>query len=400
MPEYQATIRPVREVEDLEVSWRRLEAQSERSFFLGWDWAATTIEVSGDSLLVAEIKSSQGVVALGLLVPVTEVRHGVMSFSQLCLNETGPDPARSVLIEYNTLLAAPEVEAPAWEALLQALDVAGAPHWDEIVVKNATIDLETSLKAIGLNIYRRAISGSAYVDLADLRARGVDTVEGYCAGLGGSTCRQIARSIKLYEERGVLTVDRAMTPEEGCSYLNEIQKLHKAKWHTRGTYNEASTEYLYAFHRKLVSRTIERGGVELARISAGGEPFAWVYNFVDRGQVLFNSGGFIVESDNRLKPGLVAHALLIAAHIKAGRDIYDFLAGDDRYKLNLGQPGPTFVSFVIQRLTLSLRIEGALRRVKHSLAGAQGLKSTYQSTQNCSNKPSHFLPSTTGGQII
>ncbi len=367
MPDYQVTIRPAKEVEDLETSWRRLEARSKRSFFLGWDWAATTIEVSGDSLLVAEIKLAQGVVALGLLAPVTEVRHGVMFFSQLCLNETAPDPARSAIIEYNTLLASREEEASAWDALLQALDAAGAPHWDEIVVKNATVDLEVSLKAVGLNIYRRAISGSAYVDLAELRARGVDTVEGYCAGLGGSTRRQIARSIKLYEERGALTVDRAMTPEEGCGYLMEIQKLHKAKWHTRGTYNEVSTEYLYAFHRKLISRTIERGGVELVRISAGGEPFAWVYNFVDRGQVLFNSGGFIVEKDNRLKPGLVAHALLIAAHIKAGRDVYDFLAGDDRYKLNLGQSGPTFVSFAIQRPTLSLRIEGALRRVKHSL---------------------------------
>jgi CelD/BcsL family acetyltransferase involved in cellulose biosynthesis len=369
MPALKATIRPVNEVKGLEAAWRKLETLSDRSFFLSWDWAASAIELSGDHLLVAEITSSRDIVALGLLAPVTETRHGVVRARQLRLNETGLDAERSVFGEFNTLLAAPEIEALAWDALIEALNRPDAPGWDEIVITNALTNLETRLKEMGLRIHRRSEHGSAYVDLASLRARGVDTAAGYIATLGKSTRYQINRSMKLYRDRGPLTVDRAKTPSEGCAYLAEIGKLQKAKWRARGNFNEASSAHLFEFHCKLINRTLERGGVELACISAGGEPFAWVYNFIDRGCVLFNSGGFKLDSDNRLKPGLVAHALLIEAHLSAGMNVYDFLAGDDRYKLNLGQSGPEFVGFSIQRPTFTLRAESILRGLKHNLEG-------------------------------
>ena len=46
---------------------------------------------------------------------------------------------------------------------------------------------------------------------------------------------------------------------------------------------------------------------------------------------------------------------------RAGR-IYDFLAGETRYKGNLGKPGPDFVYLLIQRPTAMTRAEAALRR--------------------------------------
>lgn len=367
----KATIRPVREVESLEEKWRTLERHVQPSFFLGWDWAATAIETSEDTLLVVEIFSGSDVVALGLLAPMVEKRHGVLTIRQLRLNETGHDSAHTVPIEYNSLLAAPEHQSACWNALLLALNQADAPLWDELIVSNALEGVESGLSQKGFAIHRRAEMGSGLVDLEKLRSDGVDTYAAYVGTLGKSTRQQLNRSIKQYEARGPISLDKAATLETAESYLQEIINQHNAKWGALGKESQAVSAHNIDFQRRLIKRTLAQGGVELVRISAGGDPFAWVYNYIEAKRVLYIMGGFKVEDDQRLKPGLVAHAVLIASHINAGRDVYDFLAGDGRYKLNLGQAGPDFTSFAIQRPTLALRAEKTLRGLKQRFAPAK-----------------------------
>ncbi|MBY0422908.1 MAG: GNAT family N-acetyltransferase, partial [Parvularculaceae bacterium] len=124
------------------------------------------------------------------------------------------------------------------------------------------------------------------------------------------------------------------------------------------------------FHERLIANAFPLGAVELLRVSAGAEPFAWLFNFVDRGRVLFNVAGLAFESDNRFKPGLVAHALAIEDHLRRGADVYDFMAGDERYKTELGAVGPRFVSLALQRPRVKLRIEDGLRWIRNRTARA------------------------------
>ncbi len=367
MQGFKATIRPVGEVESLEENWRNLERRFDPSFFLSWDWAATAIDVSGDDLLAVEIHSGDGVVGLGLLAPMIETRHGIFRIRQLRLNETVYDDGQTVPIEYNSLLSAPEDESACWSALMEALTRTDAPVWEELVVCNALARVEAALSNKGLTILRRAQSGSGFVDLAKLRAAGVQTSTDYVATLGKSTRQQLNRAIKLYEARGPITIDRATSVDQADIYLQEIIHQHNAKWRALGKESQAVSAHNIDFQRCLMKRLLEQGGVELVQISAGDEPFAWVYNYIEANRVLYVMGGFKVEDDTRLKPGLVAHAALIASHLNAGHQAYDFLAGDGRYKLNLGEAGPEFTSFAIQRPVFTLRLENALRNLKQRL---------------------------------
>lgn len=362
-----ATIELLGDIDTLENAWRSLEARADASFFLSWDWAATAIGMAQGDLLVARVTDADGVIALGLLSPMRETRHGVMRVPQLRLNEDGPHTNATLVAEGNGLLAARGMETLAWEAFLSALDGPGAPAWDEVIVSNAFTALEEKTRGPEWRVHRRAERGSAYVDLAALREKGIETAADYAATLGKSTRSQLIRSLKLYEARGNLTVDRAQTPAEADAYIGDMATLYSAKWRARGVDDSAKSDYLWEFHRKLINRLLGKGGVELARLSAGGAPFAFVYNFIHRDDVLFDMGGFVVEDDNRLKPGLTAHALLIVDHVRAGRARYDFLAGDDRYKFNLGQRGADYVDFAIQRRAPMLQLESALRAVKRRL---------------------------------
>ena len=364
MQNLTARIQSVAQYQGLEAAWRKLETKAARSFFHRWEWIATAIGLYRDNLLVAEISSPDEIVALGLFSQITETRNGVVRSRQARLFEAGAKADTTVEIEFNTLLAAPSYELPAWDALLSVIDDGGAPGWDEIVITNALAGLAEHFEAAGRRVHRRAQSGSGFVDLVGLRAAGVESADAYIATLGKSTRSQLKRSIRLYGERGPLTLKRAASRKEAFAILDDIIVLHEQKWRARGERGLGGAKHLVDFQRRLIERTLPAGGVELVQIAAGGEPFACVYNFIDGENILFNVGGFKLEEDNRLKPGLVAHTLLVESHLQSGKAKYDFLAGDARYKLSLGQPGPDFVSFAIQRDKPIFRIENALRSFK------------------------------------
>jgi hypothetical protein len=45
-------------------------------------------------------------------------------------------------------------------------------------------------------------------------------------------------------------------------------------------------------------------------------------------------------------------------------EVYDFMAGENRYKTSLGQPGPKMISVLIERPTPRVRLEYLLRRLR------------------------------------
>jgi CelD/BcsL family acetyltransferase involved in cellulose biosynthesis len=79
--------------------------------------------------------------------------------------------------------------------------------------------------------------------------------------------------------------------------------------------------------------------------------------------------GFNYEEDNRLKPGLVSHRVAIEHCLAAGDAVYDFLAGDDRYKRSLGTHGGRLFWLTLQERRLSFSLERRLRAAKRFAVG-------------------------------
>ncbi|MEZ5920622.1 MAG: GNAT family N-acetyltransferase [Parvularculaceae bacterium] len=356
----------------LEGDWCALERAGERSFFQSSFWLRAMLETAPKNIIAARIFDGEKIIAMTLLWPVTERRHGAFSVRQLRVNEIGADARDCAQGEFTTLIAEAGAEEKAWAALIEALlapDTPGAPQWSEIILTNALARSEAMIAEIAetknLRIHRRAEAGSAFVDLEALRKDGVADLEAYLTKLGRSTRAQIQRSLKLYSERGALSFERARTLEEAEDWFGAAAAWQSEKWRARGKKGILDAPFTMRFQQALIRGAFEAGGVELIRASAGGEPFAYLQNYIDRGAVLFNLAGFRVEANKHLKPGLVAHALAIEDHLKSGMCRYDFLAGDDRYKFNLGRKGPDFSSFAIQKKTAGLEAEHMLRRLKN-----------------------------------
>lgn len=170
------------------------------------------------------------------------------------------------------------------------------------------------------------------VDLSAVRAKKGD----YLSLLSSNTRSQIRRSIKEYEKIGHLQLTQASHTAQAQLFLRELTELHQRHWISRGEAGAFGSEYFRKFHQRLIERNFARGEIQLLRISAGDHDLAYLYSFVRDGRIYFYQSGFdydLIEKHSR--PGLVAHVLSVQHNAQLGNKIYDFMAGDSRYKLNL-----------------------------------------------------------------
>jgi CelD/BcsL family acetyltransferase involved in cellulose biosynthesis len=284
-----------------------------------------------------------------------QVRRRLLVAEALHLHATGDAAIDVIAIEHNGILA-DRAFADAPQAMLRHLLTNGG-DWEELHCPGVALEFAQDVE--GREI--RAEAGSALVDLAALRMAG----KPYLEQLSANTRQQVRRAMRGY---GEIALDVARTAETANAYLDALATLHQAYWTARGKPGAFASPFFGRFHRALIERHFAAGLVELVRVTAGGPPIGYLYNFLWRGGVDAYQSGFAYAEDARLKPGLVSHALCIERHLAAGAVRYDFLAGDARYKLSLGQPGPRLAHVVVQRPRLKFTVERALRKVKRAVS--------------------------------
>jgi protein-tyrosine-phosphatase/predicted ATP-grasp superfamily ATP-dependent carboligase len=236
-------------------------------------------------------------------------------------------------------------------------------QWHEIHFGGASESFDKYAVEAGLWAWHFSRKPSWAIDLDAIRKSG----KPYLDHLSSNTRYQIKRSLRLYEQRGPVTAKRARDVDEAMRFYAEMQELHQRYWVARGEPGSYAFPFYTRFHAKILADCIPRGAVEVVRIAAGESTIGYVYNFTSRGWVCAYHTGLAYDPDSKLKPGLVAHYLCIEQHLRENASRYDFLAGDNRYKANLGTPGPEMVHLVLQRPTMGFRAERALRQVKSTV---------------------------------
>lgn len=311
------------------------------------------------------VGNSRENVALGVFCEHTERRHGFVASRRLSLHQTGDPNLDSLMIEQNGLLVDRTHTAEISRNVMPWLEE-HLPGTDEFHFGGYYRDSEDkNLSDVGA--LRCAIvdeRNGSYVDLKAVR----ESKKPYLDHLSGNTRQQIRRSMRWYEESGEgLTFNVADTLETALRYYSNLKKLHQEYWQSKGEPGAFSNVFLDVFHDALIRSRFADGEIELAHIACGQRTVGYLYNFVYQGCVANYQSGFLYEDDPKCKPGLVAHTLAIENALQTGRQRYDFLAGDERYKQSLGTHAGRFTWHVLQRPRLKFRLENALRSAKHIL---------------------------------
>jgi CelD/BcsL family acetyltransferase involved in cellulose biosynthesis len=347
-------------LEDLAILWRELHARADATTFLSWEWMSAWIAELGEMPPVLVGEAGGALVLLGLLVPRRRREAmGIIQVEGLHLHSTGTPEADIIAIEYNNFLVdrswagIAEREAVTW--LLGSH--LGKRRFDEVRL-NSVVDRTASALLPQDVIVRELLRKPSWrVDLEAVRAAGGV----YLDMLSANTRQQIRRAMRRYGQQGELVAERAADVAIALDWLDALSTLHQRRWEQKGQPGGWAFPFFAGFQRRLVENCVPKGMVEIVRISAGDHVIGYVYNLISRDHVMAFVTGFAMESDPRLKPGLVSHALCIQRHVEEGRRWYDFLAGEYRYKANLGQPGPEFVHLQIQRRTRMTLFESGVR---------------------------------------
>lgn len=368
-PKIEVQVAPTGDVDALARAWRALEDRSDASFFQSWSWIgcwlATLPAAARPDLLTA--RSGGETVGLALLGRRDDRRHGILPVRGLYLNEAGDPTLDCLTIEHNGILAPPEIADAVVRACLAHL-AAAEDGWDELGlggVPTAYLDLAAQTGLIPRVV---DIKPSPYVDLAGLRAAGGD----YLAGRSRNTRQQVRRALRACEADGPLRFDVAADRETAAAYFSGLEALHQAAWRARGESGAFANPFFARFHRRLIETAFDRNEIQLARITVGAAPLAFLYSFVRGGRVSFYQGGLAYTDDARHKPGLVAHYLAIRHNLEAGADIYDFLAGDSRYKRSLATDSTDLLWGMAQKPRIKYRLEELARRVKAAASRRRG----------------------------
>ncbi|MBV8687906.1 MAG: GNAT family N-acetyltransferase [Alphaproteobacteria bacterium] len=350
----------------LEAWWRDLEARADISFYLSWAWIGCWIAEAGPPDFVLTGRAGDEIVCLGLLRKGRQARHGFVRSRTLCLHETGREEQDVIYIEYNAFLADRRFDPLDAEAIaFLRSEAAALGGFDEIQLGGFAEHRYAAVAAAGHRTHVFALKTSAQVDLAAVRAAGGD----YLATLSANSRQQIRRAVRFYEARGPLALEAAASVGEAKAWFEAMGLLHERAWRAKGEGGAWRFPFLLAFHRRLIDTAFPAGGVEIVRISCGGTPIGYIHCLVRGGWIGSYLSGFAYEADNKARPGLVSFALYIQHKLKSNAQVFDFLAGDHRYKTSLGTPGPRMYWFSVQEDRWQLKVEDALRQVKRRLLG-------------------------------
>lgn len=91
-----------------------------------------------------------------------------------------------------------------------------------------------------------------------------------------------------------------------------------------------------AFFKSIVPVAFRNGWLQLSFLTIGGEAAAAYLNFDYGGKILVYNSGLLPDQYGHLSPGIVLLAYNIRYAIEAGRDLFDFLRGNEIYKYRMG----------------------------------------------------------------
>jgi CelD/BcsL family acetyltransferase involved in cellulose biosynthesis len=316
--------------------WTHLEAHADGSPFNSWAWVSTWLEHLPKSLrpLVFSARVERQVVALAILIEAPEkgVRKlfGTRSFH---LQETDDCELDEITIEYAGLLVLDEWKEAAYRSLLSLLQEQ-AKAWRCFRI-SASADAAAVVASLPPRMHAYCIRElpSYGIHLASLQQSGKD----YVSSLNSRTRRGIRQTLRAYEALGRLVTEVACDAEQALEWLAEMEVLHQAHWQSKGKSGSFGSAFFGTFHRALIKRHTHSGLTQIMRIKAGDRVVGYLYNLQWRKTIFFYNSGLnygLLERNDR--PGFLAQCLSIEAHLAAGIEHYDFLAGDQPYKSALG----------------------------------------------------------------
>ena len=329
-------ILPLTDKASLEARWRDLEERAGASFFLSWDWMGPWLAHVKSPLYLCEVRQGGHDVGLAIL-GVGRLRYGLLSFQTIYLNQSGNLEEDRGYIEYNGILCAASHRGDVWKAFLDYLancrrQLPGPlKSWSLVRLAGMQGPFDESAVASRMMVFARETQKAYLIELPDDR----DSSVGYLGSLSGNTRQKISRARRLLSQDGDISFEVAKTSQQVDEWLPEMAALQSLWFAAKGQTAALSRPFFNGFVRQLVVDNLASGSVEFILCMGGGSTIGYLINLISEGQVLSYQSAFSQYEDNKIKPGLVCHAMMAGHYMSRTSGRYNLLAGDSQYKVSL-----------------------------------------------------------------
>jgi CelD/BcsL family acetyltransferase involved in cellulose biosynthesis len=316
-----------------------LRSSSADTVFMTYEWQSTWWRYLGDGTPVLIAMRGPD----GQLAGLAPLYRGLNDAGEWELNTVGCVDVS----DYLDLIARRGHEAEVFSAFLDLL--ASAPDrgfaWDVVSLCNVPQESAT-LSLLGPMASSRGFHVTSRVQEVCPIIKLPASWDEYLEGLDGKDRRELRRKL------------RKATPLAGVEWYlfgpdHDLDVQVDRFLHLMGMSHPDKAEFLHRGHRAFmhaIARTAwQEGWLELAFLTVDGEPAATAFNFVYNNRTLLYNSGLDAARFLALSPGIVLTALLIEHSIQQGRELFDFLRGDEAYKYQLGGADTTVHQLVIRR---------------------------------------------------
>lgn len=308
---------------DARAEWNAaLQRSNDNHIFETWEWLSIWWRHYGDERRFILVTVNDGKKMLAA-APMMSSNYKLFGL-RLAKIEFIATPAS----DYHTFLLSERKRECAKMLIAHAADTAA--EWDCIELQEIPDDSETAktLRTISKEPFKfeeRAQDRCPYVFLPD-------KFEGYLAKLGPSFRKNLHRyERKLRKEyrvdfvicNDIETVDNAM---------KAFFDLHQKRWQSKKQAGAFSDQRFHDFHLDVARSFAERGWLTLDLLMLDDEPVAAGYNFKYGKKLFYYLSGFDPQYSG-YNVGHLRHMYLIKHCIEQGLEEYDFMRGDEPYKL-------------------------------------------------------------------
>ena len=308
------------------------------SFFISWNWIDSWLQIFNkvvvnnneetNQIKFLIIKVDNKPVATFFFGITKSKGHDFFRCKKAYLGATGIQEIDNIYIEKNNIVSSSGSWYVDINEILSSLSVdrlsfPGVEHdsWEEIS-KQFKIDKRNSL----INSVLTYI-----VNLDTVR----NCSSGYLGTLSSNKRHQINRTIKYYGSVQDLTIESPVGLESALKIFDELVDLHNYQWVKKIKNSSFSNKVVYDFHHNLISKSWGDAAIGIYKISNKKSVIGYIYGFFSNDTFFFYQSAFSYSDDNKVKNGLLCHALLIDYLAELGLGRYDFLAGDAQYKKSL-----------------------------------------------------------------
>lgn len=307
------------------------------TIFLTWEWQSTWWKHLGEGqLYVVTARTDAGRLAGIAPLYLTTSDEGLKTLSIVGCRDVS---------DYLDLIAARGQEEKVYRALLDWLESAQAPAWDQADLCNLPAASPTHSLLAEMAAARGYQVQTEVEDVCPVIYL-PSTWDEYLSSLDRKQRHELRRKLRKAERSGQVNW---YIVDKGRNLAAEMEAFIKLHQQSDIDKHQFMDSRMKGFFHAAAQALHEAGWLQLAFIEINGDKAAAMLNFDYRDSILVYNSGFDPRKYAWLSPGIVLLAYCIQHAIELGRAKFDFMRGEEEYKFRFGAQPTEIYRLLIAR---------------------------------------------------